>query len=400
MPNPSFSSYPSFPTDTTPLVINAKCLDYLRTLPDNSIDSIVTDPPYGLNNLKPGKVVEAISQWINGDLEFVPDTKGFMNAEWDKFVPPPAAFKECLRVLKPGGYIVCFAGTRTLDLMGLSLRIAGFEVRDLFGWLNGNGWPKGINISKAIESKYPDEAEKWSGWNTTLKPALEPALICRKPIEGTVSNNVLKYGTGGMNIDATRVPSDEVTGWGGNGHKPDGASSFLSRTGAESRDARPVQGRWPANIALDDDAAAAVDEQSGESISRPHPGGDKKTKRGSLVGGAMYSAPSGHNDSGGASRFFHVFSYVAKAPKSERPVIVRDDGTKLQHSTVKPVTLMQHLVALITPPGGLVLDPFAGTGSTLEAAYSLGMRSIGIEQDSEYCQLIDLRLARAMSNLT
>ena len=157
-------------------------------------------------------------------------------------------------------------------------------------------------------------------------------------------------------------------------------------------------GRFPANVLLDEHAAAAMDEQSGVSVSRPTVEGVRRTKRNSMEGGAMLSAPSAHNDSGGASRFFPVFKYQAKAPKKERPVIVREDGTKVQHPTVKPLALMEWLVTLTTPPGGLVLDPFAGTGTTLQAARDKGFRAIGVEQDPDYIQLIETRLETAAAD--
>lgn len=375
------------------------CLEALRDLPDNSVDSVVTDPPYGLSNTKPQQVADVLAAWVTGETEAVPAKKGgFMGKDWDSFVPPPAVWIECLRVLKPGGHMAVFAGARTQDLMGLSIRLAGFEIRDTLGWIYGSGFPKSMDVSKAIDkaagadrevvgrakgaqaestgrfgawgndrgdgvSEYDltapatPEAVKWDGWGTALKPAIEPIILARKPLVGTVANNVIAHGVGGVNIDACRV-GDDV--------RPKGASTgeIVSENGSMAgpntgrKVVGTVTGRWPANVLLDEHAAAEMDEQS---------------------------------DS--ASRFFPVFKYQAKAPKKERPVIVREDGTKVQHPTVKPVALMEWLVTLLTPEGGTTLDPFAGTGTTLQAARNKGFNSIGVEQDDDYIQLIEARLS-------
>ena len=221
------------------------CLEVLRSLDDNSVDSVVTDPPYGLSNTKPAQVADVLAAWVTGDTEAVPAKKGgFMGADWDSFVPPPAVWQECLRVLKPGGHMAVFSGARTQDLMGLSVRLAGFEIRDTLGWIYGSGFPKSLDVSKAIDkaagaerevlSERPayriggngilnghsdgatakvtapatDAAKQWDGWGTALKPAIEPIILARKPLDGTVANNVLAHGVGGLNIDACRVPSD------------------------------------------------------------------------------------------------------------------------------------------------------------------------------------------------
>ena len=368
------------------------CLEELKKIPDNSVDSIVTDPPYGLSNTKPQQVADVLKAWVTGDTVSVPAKKGgFMGKDWDSFVPPPAVWEECMRVLKPGGHMAVFAGTRTQDLMGLSIRLAGFEIRDQLNWIYGTGFPKSMDVSKAIDkaagaerevlSERPaygiggkgilnghsegatakvtapatDEAKKWEGWGTALKPATEPIVLARKPLEGTVANNVLTYGTGGLNIDACRV-GDDV--------RPKGASTgeVLSENGSMSgpNTARTVvgtvTGRFPANVLLDEHAAEAMDEQKG------------------------------------TSSFFPVFKYQAKAPKKERPVIEKEDGTKVQHPTVKPVALMEWLVTLVTPANGVVLDPFAGSGTTLQAAINEGFDPIGVEQDADYIQLINKRL--------
>ena len=201
---------------------------------------------------------------------------------------------------------------------------------------------------------------------------------------------MLAHGVGGLNIDACRVPSDEITGWGGNPHKGGGATFSI---GSEKQAARPVSGRFPANVLLDEHAAKEMDKQSGVSASTQRTGkrsGKSKDILGDFVG--QENVTMGHTDSGGASRYFPVFKYQAKAPKKERPVIEREDGTKIQHPTVKPEKLMSWLVELITPPGGVVLDPFAGSGTTLQAALNKGFQPIGIEQDADYIKLIEKRL--------
>lgn len=370
------------------------CLEVLRDLPDNSVDSVVTDPPYGLSNTKPQQVADVLAAWVTGETEAVPAKKGgFMGKDWDSFVPPPAVWAECLRVLKPGGHMAVFAGARTQDLMGLSIRLAGFEIRDTLGWIYGSGFPKSMDVSKAIDkaagaerevvSERPaygiggngilsghaegatakvtapatSEAVKWDGWGTALKPAIEPIILARKPLVGTVANNVLTHGVGGLNIDACRV-GDDV--------RPKGASTgeIVSENGSMAGPntgrtvVGTVTGRFPSNILFDEHAAAELDKQSDNS-----------------------------------SRFFPGFKYQAKAPKKERPVLEREDGTKVQHPTVKPVALMEWLVTLLTPEGGTTLDPFAGTGTTLQAARNKGFNSIGVEQDDDYIQLIEARLS-------
>lgn len=482
------------------------CLEVLRSLEDNSVDSVVTDPPYGLSNTKPAQVADVLAAWVTGGTEAVPAKKGgFMGADWDSFVPPPAVWAECLRVLKPGGHMAVFAGARTQDLMGLSIRLAGFEIRDTLGWIYGSGFPKSMDVSKAIDkigarpketvvklkaelrqvfdasgmtlselnnrcgfeasgylrtsstwaelfplhekwvvmrevigsdTDFSDEfkaaerevigkkqwtnsanhfvpgedhtqrvklditapatseAQRWSGWGTALKPAIEPIILARKPLVGTVAANVLAHGVGGLNIDACRVPSDEITGWGGRGHASGGASLNLSATGSADGHPNAVQGRFPANVLLDEHAAKEMDEQSG-NVKGAVSNGRTGASRGYDGGHGAQRQEAGYADSGGASRFFPVFKYQAKAPKKERPVIVREDGTKIQHVTVKPLALMEWLVTLITPEGGTTLDPFAGTGTTLQAARDKGFNAIGVEQDEDYIALIEQRLGGA-----
>ena len=407
-------------------IIHGDCLEELKKLEDNSVDAVVTDPPYGLSNTKPQQVADVLKAWVTGDAEAAPTTKGgFMNASWDSFVPPPAVWEECMRVLKPGGHMAVFAGARTQDLMGLSIRLAGFEIRDTLGWIHSQGFPKGQDLGKLIDKKlgaqresvlvptkkgneknpggiagegrggYRDistpatsEAKQWTGWNSQLKPAIEPIILARKPLDGTVANNVLSHGVGGLNIDACRVGTEVRV------NPPGSTNPRVAMGDGWNEDATPTVavGRFPANVLLDEHAAKEMDKQSGNvkgAVSNGRTGASNGYGGG--YGGQRQEA--GYADSGGASRFFPVFKYQAKAPKKERPVIEREDGTKIQHSTVKPLALMEWLVSLIVPPNGVVLDPFAGSGTTLQAAINKGFTPIGIEQDADYIKLIEQRLA-------
>ena len=418
-------------------VHHGDCLAVLRTLPDESVDAVVTDPPYGLSNTGPDNVADTITRWATGERDHIPTGRGFMGQAWDGFVPPPSVWDECLRVLKPGGHMAVFAGSRTQDLMGLSIRLAGFEIRDGIGWIYGSGMPKSHDVSKAIDKRAgaerevvgsqrlggnaaqstkekggtyatntdsvgvaaidvpitapaTPEAERWAGWGTALKPAIEPIILARKPLTGTVAANVLEWGTGALNIDASRVAASETL------VRPDieRTDNAVFGRGLGAGTQTEPSGRWPANVLLDPEAAAAMDEQSG--VLSP---GNRPRVRNADTNRTTYGSFEGQDGleqkgmgSGGASRFFPVFKYQAKAPKRERPVIEREDGTKIQHPTVKPLALMEWLVTLVTPPGGVVLDPFAGSGTTLQAARDKGFRSIGIEADADHVALIRERL--------
>ena len=423
-------------------IIHGDCLEELKKLEDNSIDAVVTDPPYGLSNTKPQQVADVLKAWVTGDTVSVPAKRGgFMGKDWDSFVPPPAVWEECMRVLKPGGHRAVFAGARTQDLMGLSIRLAGFEIRDTLGWIHSQGFPKGQDLGKIIDKKLgaertevagrgwhigtgggsgvtighfaekyekgdatvgrkllapaTSEAKQWTGWNSQLKPAIEPIILARKPLDGTVANNVLAHGVGGLNIDACRVEAGDLEELQKNWDRMQSANQGIASTGLAQIDLsdRKPAGRFPANVLLDEHAAKEMDKQSGPAGAH---GADRgpRTKGGSGALGWGHGSirHTGDPGSGGASRFFPVFKYQAKAPKKERPVIEREDGTKIQHPTVKPLTLLEWLVELITPPGGVVLDPFAGSGTTLQAAISKGFTPIGIEQDADYIKLIEKRL--------
>ena len=420
-------------------IIHGDCLEELKNLDDNSIDAVICDPPYGLSNTKPKQVADVLAAWVTGDTEAVPAKRGgFMGKDWDSFVPPPAVWEECMRVLKPGGHMAVFAGARTQDLMGLSIRLAGFEMRDTLGWIYGSGFPKSMDVSKAIDkaagaerevvgsstngiaggtgehagepgsygfrkefnltTPATSDAKRWDGWGTALKPAIEPIILARKPLVGTVANNVLAHGVGGLNIDACRVATDEAIAChrgtnGAAGNTYGNRDEYIP--GSANAENTHTKGRFPANVLLDEHAAKEMDKQSGVlkgRVGMTKHGSGTNSVYGTYERSAQSLVTDGHADSGGASRFFPVFKYQAKAPKKERPVIIREDGKKIQHPTVKPLKLMEWLVTLITPEGGTVLDPFAGTGTTLQAATNKGFHPIGIEADTDYIQLIHQRL--------
>ena len=531
-------------TDTTPTVTlrPGDCLTVLRGLPDASVDAVVTDPPYGLSEVTSARLTTALTAWVNGDRDHVPDGKGFMGKSWDAFVPPPAVWDECMRVLKPGGHMLVFSGSRTVDLMGLSIRLAGFEIRDTLQWLYGSGFPKSLDVGKAIdkardEDRAPvdtvrawlderrraagvtlgainahfghagngggsasswttnqtscalptveqwerlrdligfgpemdaevwrlngrkgtpgeawdrrevldtrqvgdirnghgrayggamfagadtgktehritapatDAAREWEGWGTALKPAAEPIIMARKPFATTVAKNVLAHGVGGINIDGCRVGSGGQLRW----SEPrdmvyHGGTDVTGSTATESN-----VGRFPANVVLTHnlDCTDACTSSTPEGCTESCPVAELDAQSGDRPGFSGGGATAGEvandvygsgwkpnanpayfADSGGASRFFPSFRYQAKAPKRERPTV---DG--VSHPTVKPLALMRWLVRLVTPPGGTVLDPFAGSGTTGQAARDEGMVAILVEREPEYRALIEHRMGEGL----
>ena len=355
---------------------HGNCLDILRTMPDASVDAVVTDPPYGLS---------------------------FMGKRWDYDVPSVEIWEECLRVLKPGGYLLAFAGTRTQHRMAVRIEDAGFEIRDMIAWMYGSGFPKSLDVSKAIDKacgveRIPiglnpnhrrgqslghdagvamqgqphtgngnltlpatDEAKQWQGWGTALKPAMEPITMARKPFKGTVADNVQMHGTGAINIDGCRIACNDgfEKAW----DKP--ISTNISASGGkfisegvqhkvDLSDYKP-SGRWPANVLHD---------------------GCEDVLRGM----------------GEDARFFHC----SKSSNEDR-----NDGCDDNfHPTVKPTDLMRYLCRLVTPPGGVVLDPFMGSGSTGKAAILEGFRFIGIDLNPEYIEIARGRIAQAAQEST
>jgi hypothetical protein len=384
------------------------CIDAMREMPDSSIDSLVTDPPAGI---------------------------AFMGKDWDKDKGGRDAWvawmtevmREAMRVLKPGAHGLVWALPRTSHWTATALEDAGFEVRDVVTHLFGTGFPKSLDVSKAIDkaagaarevvgksnagagnkgkllgeeaggggctwdstfdltAPATDAAKQWQGWGTALKPASEHWILVRKPCsEKTVAANVLKWGTGALNIDASRI---EAVRKAATFSQPvmNGGQFNAQRDNRRTIEQPENLGRFPANLVLDEEAAKALDEQSGPL---PQRGNKNPTKRGGgMFGHAPFEGTTGLIDDSGskqASRFF----YVAKASKS-------DKGADNTHPTVKSTALMEYLIKLVTPPGGVVLDPFAGSGSTGVAALRTGFRFVGIEQDQTYADIAVKRLTPA-----
>ena len=471
------------------MILAGDCIEQMKTLEADSVDAIVTDPPYGLE---------------------------FMGKDWDGF-GTPLGFqtwteqwaREALRVLKPGGHLLAFGGTRMYHRLAAGIEDAGFEIRDTLMWLYGSGFPKSLDVSKAIDKvngqtgslfkftgwmrttgltarqineatgtqmgnhylTHPtqpaiptpeiwatlrplcadvpawvdelvariaaerevvghfksslggtvaagernldiikkhrnkvvplttpatDEAKRWQGWGTALKPAVEPIVLARKPLIGTVAENVLTHGTGALNIDASRIgmKGERISPFG----TPTNARAGIMHSTSEPRDPKKVAnaiakaqnlGRWPANILLDEAAAALLDEQSGVSKSVQTEVNTKPSDSPFLA--SQWSRGQSHGDTGGASRFF----YVAKASRSER-----NKGLERNiHPTVKPVDLMRYLIRLVTPKGGTVLDPFLGSGTTAVAAIEEGVAWIGCEREPEYLEIIKARVAAAQPGM-
>lgn len=405
-------------------LFNQDNIQLLKTLPDNSIDSIVTDPPYGIS---------------------------FMGKKWDYDVPSVETWKECLRVLKPGGHILVACGTRTQHRMAVNIEDAGFEIRDIVAWIYGSGFPKSLNIGKAVDKLQGNEREvvgkkpytndrgmkgnnfaggkyeriqlnktvgnsPYEGWGTALKPAMELWTMARKPLsEKNIAENVLKWGTGGINIDGSRVEyaneqDFDKAKWNGAGKPPSKAS--WKQQSKIIFDTREDSGRFPANV-IHDGSDEVTDlfpntKSSGGTFNKEdykdNENGATNFKRGNFVG---------RNDSGSASRFF----YCAKASKSERNAgldgfeeVIHSDRKAIEnvgannprnrtgtpkanfHPTVKPVALMRYLVKMITPTGGMVLDPFMGSGTTGIACMKENFSFTGIELDPEYFKIAEARI--------
>lgn len=330
-------------------IVCADSFEFLKTLEPDSLDWCVTDPPYGLN--PDLNVRTMIQNWMFGH-EYSQRGRGFMGKDWDKAIPPPKFWKELLRVLKPGAHACVFAATKTEDLMGLSLRLAGFEIRDCLDWLFGTGFPKGTDLGE--------------GKRSLLKPAREPIFLVRKPIGSglTLEQNVSRYGVGALNVEACSIPyqTDDLAT---TKRKNPGTSNTASST--VYGEMRPQQivneaGRFPSNVILDEEAAAVLDAQSGE---RPVSG------------------------RGGASRFF----YVAKASKAERQRGCEAIPGGNRHPTVKPIKLIRYLIRIVAPPGSTGIDPFLGSGTTAVAAIEEGYGLIGIEREPESVEISNARVS-------
>ena len=408
-------------------LINSDCIEAMKAMPENSVDSIVTDPPYEL---------------------------GFMGKSWDStgIAFNIEVWQEALRVLKPGGHLIAFSGSRTYHRMAVAIEDAGFEIRDQIMWVYGSGFPKSMDISKQLDKQegvwrgragavvsengsmsapnyertpkeppFTEEAQQWDGWGTALKPAHEPMVLARKPLIGTVANNVLTYGVGGLNIDGSRVASPDNDGkvWtrGGNGVNARSGSKDAQdnpQLNGESELVQPNElGRWPANFIHDgSDEVVALFPDTGKSTG----GRIGKKSMGDVtnVPAGQYEAGNpGYGDNGSAARFF----YCAKTSKRDRNEGLdgfeakrdhdgREDGNPggsnprnrtnekkvNHHPTVKPTDLMRYLVRLVTPQGGVVLDPFMGSGSTGKACAYERFDFIGIDQSAEYVAIAQARI--------
>lgn len=368
------------------MIINGDCLEVMRSYEDNHFSGIVTDPPYMLN---------------------------FMGKAFDKFKDNPAAnidvWKGALRVCKPGSQLLAFGGDRTHHHMMKAIEDAGWEIRTCIYWIFGSGFPKSHNFGRKIGGD-------WQGYGTALKPAAEIIVLAMKPLEGTFLENASKWGVAGLNIDASRIETQDNLNGGSYGHSDRTFDKFgFGKVPGGAGEFTQPKGRWPSNLLLDESAAQQLDQMTGVSkstIRPPTPGIKKSQGRYGDYNDSGY--PRGVTDSGGASRFF----YCAKASSSERneglgDLPLRETGVKNDsgrgfsesdpyakrlaqnnHPTVKPLRLMQYLLRLIAPPsGGIILDPFAGSGSTCVAAKRLGIDCIGIEKSAEYCEIANARIA-------
>jgi site-specific DNA-methyltransferase (adenine-specific) len=410
------------------------CVGVMGAMLPDSIDAIVTDPPYGLQfmgrewdklwrNRTEADVAWRDGRWQAEDGGLAARARALPDLHTDAEIARQMQdwharwAVEALRVLKPGGFLLAFGGTRTAHRLACALEDAGFEIRDTICWLYGQGFPKSRNLP--------------GGLGTALKPAHEPIIVARKPLsEPTVAANVERWGTGALDIDGGRIgPGHAGAGDGRDGeasavkrYSDRGATTFAPLPGPRGGDAA---GRWPANVALDEEAAAALDEQAGERLaSGPHLN-RRGASTGTSIGGrgrsgtaAPHEAVTGYGDLGGASRFF----YVAKASRAERDAglddladvrvgITNSSGRgysesdphavrigKNDHPTVKPIALGRWLVRLVCPPGGTVLDPFAGSGSLIAAAVLEGRAAIGIDSEAECVALARSRVAHWAAN--
>lgn len=394
-------------------VINMECkLGMQLMIADNSIDAIVTDPPYGLS--KHPKMEEVLKHWLAGD-DYNATGSGFMGKSWDSFVPGPSIWKEAYRCLKPGAWAVVFAGSRTQDLMALSLRLAGFEIMDTGMWLYGSGFPKSLDISKAIDKSLDaereivgkgvsgktaiwcedgnmgnfnitksatEQAKQWEGFGTALKPAYEPFILARKPLDGTYANNVLKHGVGGLNIDGCRVKrqSNDRTEYGVSGdeksHTGDENTSCYGEYGRVEYNPHTA-GRFPANVIHD-----GLDESWAKYFYCAK--ASKKDRDEGLENLSVTSAGEMTDREEGSDGL-----------NSPRSGAGRTTGARNIHPTVKPTELMRYLCRLVTPPDGLILDPFSGSGSTGKGAVLEGFNFIGFEMDDKYCEIANERIKHA-----
>ena len=380
----------------------ADCLEVMRGLPDNSVDAIVTDPPYGLSpdgRARTWDEIDALRAEGKGP------KAGFMGRAWDAGVPGATWARECLRVLKPGGHLVAFSATRTVHRLTCALEDVGFEIRDQIVWVQFQGFPKSLDVSKAIDDQLdgvrtvevgrrmvPDgsvtmphfavpgvprreyielapatpEAQQWAGWGTALKPSIEPITLARKPLsESTVAANVLRWGTGALNIDACRIPPGDLAWPGPHDTSWSGKDEFASDGSRATMTAHPL-GRWPGNL-----------------YACPKPSGGERN-----LGTEDLPSQRGHEITGRAEG-----SAGSTNPRAGRRSAQPAGNT---HATVKPVKIMRWLIRLVTPPGGTILEPFGGSGTTGVAAAGVDCKVILTEREPGYCDIIRARVEHSL----
>lgn len=415
-------------------ILTGRCEERLKELADDSVDSIVTDPPYGIRFMGQAWDGADIVRQSEKRAQYKQKSYGFQRngprktaaesaGTYDLRPSANRVFQEwtemwathAFRVLKPGGHLLCFASTRTYHRMTSGIEDAGFEIRDQIGWLFGSGFPKSHNLHGDFE-----------GWGTALKPAWEPVCVARKPLIGTVVANVLAHGTGALNIGACRVGNDAVPI-----NKLEAWSGFGQEKQPDYEQVMSI-GRWPANLIHDgsEEVMDAFPDALGQMADVKYDASERKTQNiyGAMKRGHEPSADSANTagvgfkmkpgarrlDEGSAARFF----YCAKANGQDRHEGLENPGTQFEHGTtlrkienkdpkignhhptVKPTDLMRYLCRLVTPPGGTVLDPFTGSGSTGKAAILEGFNFIGIEQSEEYVQIAEARIAFAVEEVT
>lgn len=366
------------------------CLEVLKTIPDNSIDSVVTDPPYHLTSITKrfGKEGSAPAQY-GTDGAFARASKGFMGKEWDggDIAFRTDVWKECLRVLKPGGHLLSFGGSRTYHKMAVAIEDAGFEIRDQIMWIYGSGFPKSHNIGKKVEG--------YEGWGTALKPAHEPIVMARKPLsEKSIAENVIKWGTGGINIDECRIGSEMISS--GKSKVVGGGQLNGANTRVEIEETFS-NGRFPANIMFDDD----TDEDWKRYFYCPKTSKKERNMGMDVEVGVFHQRPRREDGTIIYKETHHEEWKEAmnKLPRKDKTSKAAAEE-KLQgekgntHPTVKPLKLMEYLITLVTPKGGVVMDCFMGSGSTGVAARNLGFKFIGIEREQEYMDIAKQRITQ------
>lgn len=377
-------------SDSHVQIYHGDCRDVLPTL--DPVETCITDPPYGLS---------------------------FMGRSWDHEVPGPEYWTLVRGAVKPGAMLLAMGGTRTWHWLAVGIEEAGWEIRDTLMWLYGSGFPKSLDVSKALDkaaghwrgragavtiedqpSKGTEyernpkgepitkDAQRWDGWGTAMKPSWEPVILAMNSTDGTFADNAIAHGIAGLNIDGARIDAEKLTGW--NGNPSPGYSGGLDARDERDAGGRPVDGRWPPNVILDEDAAAILDGEAGDKVhGAGHARDGYDANRGSEYDATSYHLGQNrrmhrYGDDGGPSRFF----YTSKASRSER-------GDFNDHPTVKPLDLMAYLCRLTaTPTGGTVLDPFMGSGSTLIAANRVGRKAIGIERNEHACEIAVKRIER------